>query len=135
MYLLDTDICIYIIKKHSENAVNRICKLKPQEIKISSVTVAELEYGASKSRLRETNRTALYNFLATFEVISFDSRDAEIYGIIRAELESNGNVIGPYDLQLAAQALARGLVFVYKEYLELKALQNTNQSRFFIFCG
>ena len=76
------------------------------------MSVAELEYGASKSSRRVQNRTAIYNFLSAFEIISFDTRDAEIYGIIRAELERRGKPIGPYDLQLAAQALAKDLILV-----------------------
>jgi len=112
MYLLDTNICIYIINKNPKNVVKKLCSLNPQDIKISSVTVSELEYGASKSARRDQNRNAIYNFLSPFEIITFDARDAEIYGIIRAELENKGNIIGPYDMQLAAQALARDLIFV-----------------------
>lgn len=129
MYLLDTNICIYVINKYSANAVKKINKLNAYDIKISSVTVAELEYGASKSSRREINRIALYKFLSAFEIIPFESRDAELYGIIRAELERNGNVIGPYDLQLAAQALARGLVFITNntaEFARIKKLKLEN---------
>jgi tRNA(fMet)-specific endonuclease VapC len=129
MYLLDTNICIYIINNHSKSVVKRICNLSPQDIKISSISVAELEYGVSKSNRREQNRSALYNFLSPFEIITFDGRDAEIYGIIRAELESRGKLIGPYDLQLAAQALARNLIFVTNntaEFSRIKMLKQEN---------
>ena len=112
MYLLDTNICIYIINKNPKNVVKKLCSLNPRDIKISSVTVAELEYGASKSARRDQNRSAIYNFLSPFEIITFDTCDAEIYGIIRAELEQQGKPIGPYDMQLAAQALAKDLTFV-----------------------
>ena len=112
MYLLDTNICIYIINKRSKSVMKRLYKINPEDIVISSITVAELEYGASKSARRDQNRTALYNFLSSFEIINFDTRDAEVYGIIRAELESKGKPVGPYDMQLAAQALTRNLIFV-----------------------
>jgi len=112
MYLLDTNICIYIINNHPKKITQKLYKLNPDDIKISSITVSEMEYGASKSARREQNRIALYNFLSPFEIINFDARDAEIYGIIRAELEFQGLPIGPYDMQLASQALARDLVFV-----------------------
>jgi len=112
VYLLDTNICIYIINKHPKNVVEKLCSLNHQDIKISSVTVAELEYGASKSARRDQNRNAVYKFLSPFEIINFDTRDAEFYGIIRAELEYQGRLIGPYDIQLAAQAIARDLIFV-----------------------
>jgi len=126
MYLLDTNICIYIINKHPKNVVKKIYTLNPQDIKISSITVAELEYGASKSERRDQNRIALYNFLSPLEIISFDSRDAEIYGIIRAELERRGKPIGPYDLQLAAQALARELILVTNNIAEFNRIKELN---------
>ena len=129
MYLLDTDICIYIINKYPKNVVKKIDKLNPLDIKISSITVAELEYGVSKSKRRDQNRAALCDFLSPFEIIPFDSRDAEIYGIIRAELERWGELIGPYDIQLAAQALSRDLIFVtnnINEFCRIKKLKLEN---------
>jgi len=129
MYLLDTNICIYIINKHPGSVVKKICSMSPHDVKISSISVAELEYGASKSNRRDQNRMALYNFLSPFEIIPFDTRDAEIYGIIRAELERQGKVIGPYDMQLAAQALARNLIFVTNntaEFTRIKKLTLEN---------
>ena len=123
MYLLDTNICIYIINKRPKSVMQKLYKLDPMNIKISSVSVAELEYGASKSQRRDQNRTALYNFLSPFEIISFDSRDAEIYGIIRTELEYLGTPVGPYDMQLAAQALARDLVFVTNNTAEFSRIK------------
>jgi tRNA(fMet)-specific endonuclease VapC len=98
-------------------------KYQPSEIKISSITVAEMEYGASKSKYREKNREALKKFLSPFEIINFDSMDAEIYGIIRSELEQDGNIIGPYDMQLAAQALRTDYVFVTNNIREFKKIK------------
>ena len=85
MYLLDTNICIYIINKHSKSVVQKLYKLNPQDVKISSISVAELEYGVSKSARREQNRIALYKFLSPFEIIPFDTYDVEVYGLIRAK--------------------------------------------------
>jgi tRNA(fMet)-specific endonuclease VapC len=82
-----------------------------------------MEYGASKSAYRKKNREALMNFLSPFGIINFDSMDAEIYGIIRAELERNGNIIGPYDMQLAAQALRADYVFVTNNIREFKKVK------------
>jgi tRNA(fMet)-specific endonuclease VapC len=123
VYLLDTNICIYIANKHPLEILNRLEKYQASEIKISSITVAEMEYGASESTYRERNREALMNFLSPFEIINFDSMDAEIYGIIRAELERNGNIIGPYDMQLAAQALRADYVFVTNNIREFKKIK------------
>ena len=122
MYLLDTNICIYIINKQPKNVLKKILTLNPQDIKISSISVAELEYGAAKSKRRDQNRSALRNFLSSFEIIPFDTRDAEIFGIIRAELEHQGSPIGPYDMQLAAQALARDLTFITNNTAEFKRI-------------
>ncbi|MDR0668507.1 MAG: type II toxin-antitoxin system VapC family toxin [Treponema sp.] len=123
VYLLDTNICIYIANKHPIEILNRLEKYQASEIKISSITVAEMEYGASKSAYRKKNREALMNFLSPFGIINFDSMDAEIYGIIRAELERNGNIIGPYDMQLAAQALRADYVFVTNNIREFKKVK------------
>ena len=129
MYLLDTNICIYIINKNPKNVIQKLNNLNPSDVKISSITVAELEYGASKSARREQNRNALYKFLSPFEILDFDTHDAEIYGIIRAELEKQGKPIGPYDLQLASQALARDLIFVTSntaEFSQIKGIKLEN---------
>ncbi len=79
---------------------------------MSAVTVAELQYGVAKSRQMERNRRALLRFLTPFEILPFDDKDAELFGVLRARLEADGRPIGPYDLELAAQALARGLILV-----------------------
>jgi tRNA(fMet)-specific endonuclease VapC len=112
MYLLDTNICIYIINKRSQNAAAVFASKPPFSIKLSAVTLAELEYGASKSRNRERNRLALLDFAAPFEILPFTEEDAEAFGVIRAALERAGRIIGAYDLQIAAQALRRDLTLV-----------------------
>jgi tRNA(fMet)-specific endonuclease VapC len=129
MYLLDTNICIYLINKKPKNVIKKFDNLNPDEIKISTITVCELEYGASKSIKREQNRIALRTFLSPFEIITFDLMDAEIYGIIRSDLENRGEPIGPYDMQLAAQALARDLILVSNntgEFERIKKLKLEN---------
>jgi tRNA(fMet)-specific endonuclease VapC len=120
---LDTNICIYIINKRPKSIINTIANHKPNEIKISAISIAELEYGASKSLFREKNRNALMDFLLSFEIIPFTLKDAEIYGIIRAELERNGETIGPYDMQLAAQALGGDYIFVTNNVREFKRVK------------
>lgn len=112
MYLLDTDTCIYLIHRRSPSVIQAITRLEPNQVKLSAVSLAVLEFGASKSRHREKNRIALLRFAAAFDVVPFDDRDAEVYGLIRAGLERRGQPIGPYDLQIAAQAVTRGLVLV-----------------------
>ncbi len=112
MYLIDTNICIYLITKRSESVRKRIEKEKPYQVAISAISVAELEYGVAKSRHIEQNRTALRNFLSAFEIIPFDDRDAEQFGVVRALLEKRGQPIGAYDLEIASQGLARDMTIV-----------------------
>jgi tRNA(fMet)-specific endonuclease VapC len=123
MYLLDTNICIYIVNKRPQNIIQRIEQYNPGEIKISAISIAEMEYGASKSKKREENRQALIDFISNFEIIPFELKDAEIYGIIRAELERSGKIIGAYDMQLAAQTLSRNYVFVTNNIKEFGRIQ------------
>ena len=97
MYLLDTNICIYIINKRPQIVVEKIKKFKPLQIKLSAISLAELEYGVSKSVYREQNRNALVHFVSAFDILPFDDSDAEVFGLIRANLEKCGQVIGAYD--------------------------------------
>ncbi len=124
MYLLDTNICIYIINKNPRHVVERIKTLKPHQVKLSSISLAELEYGASKSKNRERNRQALLSFASAFDIIEFNDSDAEVYGLIRAELEKKGQLIGPYDMQIAAQAVSRDLVLVTNNTSEFSRITN-----------
>jgi tRNA(fMet)-specific endonuclease VapC len=124
MYLIDTNICIYTIKKNPISVVNNLESLQPFHVKISAVTVAELEYGIAKSNKVENNRKTLIKFLSPFDIIPFNDLDAEIFGYLRAELERNGKVIGPYDLQIAAQALARDLILVSNNTKEFNRVPN-----------
>ena len=119
MYLLDTNICILLIRNTFPHLKKRIIMCDPEQVFLSSITVAELEYGASKSKDREKNREALLNFCADFgNIIDFSHADAEAYGIIRAYLERTGRPIGPYDMQIAAQAMTRNLTVVTHNYDE-----------------
>ncbi|NBF40799.1 MAG: PIN domain-containing protein [Spirochaetes bacterium] len=111
-YLIDTNICIYLVREKDLELTQRFEEHRLYEIGVSAVTVAELQYGVAKSRQVERNRRALLRFLTPFEILPFDDKDAELFGILRARLEAEGRTIGPYDLELAAQALARGLILV-----------------------
>ena len=122
MYLLDTNICIYIINNKPLKVVNHIKKLKPYQIKLSAISLAELEYGVSKSRNRNENRRALVHFASAFDILAFDDRDAEVYGLLRADLEKKGRVIGPYDMEIAAQAITRKLILVSNNTAEFSRI-------------
>lgn len=124
MYLLDTNICIYLINRRPAYVVERIKRLKPNQVKLSAVSMGELEYGASKSNFREKNRNALIDFASGFEITAFTDMDAEVYGVVRSDLEKRGIVIGPYDMQIAAQAISRGLVLVTNNVREFSRVKN-----------
>lgn len=111
-YLLDTNICIYIIKQKPPQVIGRLQRLEVNEIGISVITLAELEYGVAKSSFPERNKLALVQFLAPFEILSFSETAAAVYGRIRSDLEKSGQIIGPYDLLIGAQALSERLTLV-----------------------
>lgn len=128
-YLLDTNTCIYIINRRPPSVIKRIHTKQPEQVAISTITQAELEYGVEKSKHPEKNRVALLQFLFPFQLLDFDQMDAIQYGQIRANLEVQGKVIGAMDLLLAAQAKARNLVLVTnneKEFGRVKGLKLEN---------
>ena len=128
-YLLDTDICIYLINKKHQNLAQRIVEVPSGDICVSSITQAELEYGVSKSRDKVKNSQALSKFLAVISVESFDSLAAVSYGQIRADLESRGETIGGMDLLIAGHAKSRGYTVVtnnVREYSRIEGLSVEN---------
>jgi tRNA(fMet)-specific endonuclease VapC len=128
-YLLDTNICIYLINKKPPIVLDHIRSKRPDEVAISTITIAELEYGVLRSKYPDQNRIALLEFLVSFSIIDFDQISATQYGYIRKELESKGKPIGPMDLLLAAQAISRNLIFVTnneKEFSRIKNLRTEN---------
>ncbi len=112
MYLLDTNICIYLMKNSYPHLSQKLLSFNPSEIAISSITLYELEYGAAKSHWGQKTRDRMHMFLSPFTILPFDSTDAIAAGKIRGYLEMTGKIIGPYDLLIAAQGLARDLTVV-----------------------
>ena len=104
-YVLDTNICIYLIKQKPAGVMARFDELTVGDVGVSSITVAELQFGVHKSRYSERNRRALEQFLLPLEIAGFDGRAAEAYGIVRAALERRGTPIGALDTLIAAHAL------------------------------
>ena len=106
MFMLDTNICIYIIKNNPPQVLEHFSKLSPGDVSISSITLSELEYGAYKSASVKRNLKALSQFTVSLIVLSYDNRAASFYGRIRSHLEKNGTPIGSMDLLIAAHALS-----------------------------
>ncbi|MBQ8698934.1 MAG: type II toxin-antitoxin system VapC family toxin [Schwartzia sp.] len=112
MYLLDTNICIYAMKGTYPAVGQRLFSIRPEKIFVSSVTVGELEYGAAKSRWGARTRDVMRSFLANYEILPFDAKDAVHFGRFRAALAASGTPIGAYDVMIAAQGFARSLTVV-----------------------
>lgn len=110
-YLLDTNICIYIINARPAPVLERFRREAIGDIGISAITAAELAYGVAKSGSRK-NRLALEKFLAPLEVAAFDAMVVWLYGDIRAHLEKRGRAIGSLDTLIAAHAMALGTTLV-----------------------
>jgi tRNA(fMet)-specific endonuclease VapC len=128
-YLLDTNICIYVIKRKPEKVIKHFKEHKPGDIGISSITIAELNYGIEKSSKPATNTIALKEFLQPLEIADYSQSDAEEYGKIRFELEKKGVPIGAMDLLIASQASGRELILVTnneKEFKRIKGLRIEN---------
>jgi tRNA(fMet)-specific endonuclease VapC len=128
-YMLDTNICIYLIRKKPVQVIKRLQNTDISEIGISVITLSELEYGVAKSSNKTQNRMALAEFLAPFEVVSFAESAAAKYGEIRAFLEIKGTPIGAYDLMIAAHALSLNLTLVTnntREFQRIPKLQFEN---------
>ena len=123
MYLLDTSICIYAIKKKPASVINAIKEKSVLGLYISSITLAELEYGIENSLQQDRNRIALQKFISVFNVLVFDAEDAISYGKLRSRLKRAGKPIGPLDMLLAAQALSKDLIFVTNNASEFERVE------------
>lgn len=110
--LLDTNICIYMIKNKPPEVRKHFECFVPGDIALSAITAAELHYGVAKSAAKEKNAAALEAFLLPFEIIPFDDDSACIYGKIRAFLENAGTPIGGMDMLIAAQAIAHNCTLI-----------------------
>ncbi len=111
-FMLDTDMCIYLIKKKPLKAIAKLRSLEVSEAGISSITLSELEFGVAKSSQREKNKMALLEFVVPLEIAAFDDLAAAEYGLVRAFLESKGKPIGPLDTLIAAHARSLRCVLV-----------------------
>lgn len=130
-YLVDTNILIYLMNSKSIKLQKKFTSKSIEEFGVSSITVAELIYGAKKSKAIEKNLNAVIKILSPFKILDFTSMDAFEYGDIRADLELKGNIIGANDLLIAAQARRQNLIVLtanVKEYERVEGLKVVNWS-------
>ncbi len=127
-YMLDTNICIYVLKSHPPKLRERFNRLA-EALCISSITLGELHYGAEKSEPRLENLQAITHFCALLEVLPFSPKAAAHYGQVRAELEHAGRVCGPHDMLIGAHARSEGLIVVannLREFRRMPGLRTEN---------
>ena len=122
-YMLDTNIIAYAINKRPKVVLSRIMEHRPEELCISAITMAELEYSASNSSRPDQNRLALMTFLARIQIMPFDGGAAREYGDIRFALSKAGKLIGANDLLIAAHAKALGLTLVTNNTREFERVE------------
>jgi tRNA(fMet)-specific endonuclease VapC len=125
-YMLDTNICIGLIRNKPKTLIKRLTGCAPGEVGISTITIAELSHGAHKSNQAEQNLSALEQFLFPLEVADFDQLASASYGFVRAFLEKEGKVIGSMDMLIGAHALSLGVILVTNNSDEFKRIPNLN---------
>jgi tRNA(fMet)-specific endonuclease VapC len=121
-YMLDTNICIYVIKNRPVGLREQFNRLAEQ-ICISTITLAELYYGAEKSSRGVENLRAVEQFVARLEALPFSAEAAAHYGQVRAELERAGQPAGPHDMLIGAHARSAGLIVVTNNLREFERIR------------
>lgn len=121
-YMLDTNICIYIIREKPIKVLKKLRTFDLSDIIISAITHSELEYGVAKSSHREENREALIKFLTPLEIVPYDDKAAADYGQIRTHLERRGAVVGAMDMLIGAHARSIPVTLVTNNLKEFKRI-------------
>lgn len=111
-YMLDTNVCIGLIRQKPRYLIHRLTQCEPGEVGVSSITIAELMYGVQKSSQQEQNAAALEKFLLPLAIADFDQSASAVYGFVRATLERQGQVIGAMDMLIGAHALSLDAILV-----------------------
>jgi len=126
MYMLDTNICIYIIKKKTENVLSKLKQNRKKGLYISTITLAELEYGNANahSLYKERNRLALMEFLTIMGIKHFDENAAKEYGIIKKDLKDRNYLIGSFDMLIGAHAKSLNMTLVTNNVKEFDRIQD-----------
>ncbi len=123
-FMLDTDICSYIMKRSHASVLKRLRRVDPVDVCISVITKSELLYGIEVSPRQQQDETALQAFLRHVQVLDFPDQAAIHYARIRAHLKLKGNMIGANDLWIAAHARAMGLILVTNNTSEFSRVRD-----------
>ncbi len=125
MYVLDTDVCSYLMKRTHPSLIAKVKEFAPKDLKVSVVTVFELEYGARRSDRYDELKRVICAFLGNVEVLALTAEAAKQAGTIRASLADQGQLIGAYDLLIAGHTRSIGGVLVtnnIKEFARVEGL-------------
>lgn len=122
-YMLDTNICIYLMKNKPKEVLERFKEHEISDVCISAVTYAEMAHGIEKSKYADRNRVAVALFLSGITVMDFDVQAATEYGRVRVELERKGTPIGKFDSMIAAHALSQNLTIVTNNTREFNRVE------------
>jgi tRNA(fMet)-specific endonuclease VapC len=121
-YLLDTNICIYVIKRRPESLLDRFNE-NASHLAISAITLAELLHGAEKSAQPQRTLSVVENFYSRLDVLDYGAKAAQHYGQIRSALERRGTPIGVNDLHIAAHARSEGLTLISNNLREFERVE------------
>jgi tRNA(fMet)-specific endonuclease VapC len=126
MYILDTNICIYIIKKKTETVLSKLKRNRKKGLYISTITLAELEFGNANadSSYKERNQLALLEFLLIMGIKHFDENAAKEYGIIKKDLKDKNCLIGPFDMLIGAHAKSLNMTLVTNNVREFERIKD-----------
>jgi tRNA(fMet)-specific endonuclease VapC len=119
-FMLDTNICVELLRGRAPLVFQHLKRYQPDDIAISSISLAELQYGVAKSARPAHNAELLVRFCAPLAILNFDDKAAQIYGTLRAGLERKGTQIGPLDTLIASHALSTGLTLVTNNEREFR---------------
>ncbi len=128
-YLLDTNICIYLIKKHPPEVFARFQQIQLKQLHIPTITLFELYYGIEKNNSQQRNSAALQNFIEPLTIVDFTLDAAKKAAKIRNQLHKKGTPIGAYDIQIAAIALSLNMTLLTnntREFNRVKGLKLEN---------
>jgi tRNA(fMet)-specific endonuclease VapC len=122
--MLDTNMCIYIIKKKNEQVPRELQNKWKDGLSISTITLAELEYANENSQYRERNKIALLHFLSIIDIRTFDEKATEEFGRLKKELKDKKSLIGPYDMLIGAHARSLDLILVTNNVREFERIED-----------
>jgi len=125
-YMLDTNICIYLIKRNPESVLKKMQENMWSGLCISSITLAELQHGVYNSKSAPKNEVALTQFLSIIDILPFDDEAAFEYGKVAADLQKKGTPIGSMDTLIAGHALATGKTLVSNNVKEFNRVIGLN---------